>query len=81
MKFSAVRNPNDRCLMDLVLLFIPLDGSVGDTALGPTQNLIEMPTQHAYEFLEGIQSGAHGRTHRFLQMVAGPRGLLVKQNS
>jgi hypothetical protein len=35
-------------------------------------------TQHAYEFLERFQPGAHGRTHPFLQVVAGPLGLPVK---
>src|ERR1035441_2854449 len=54
-----------------------LDGAIGHTGLGPAQNPLEMPTQHAHEFLEGLQPGAHGRTHPFLQVFAGPLGLLV----
>jgi hypothetical protein len=59
----------------LVLVVHSLHGAVGDTVLGPAQNPIEMPTQHTHEFLEGLQPGAHGRTHPFLQVVAGPLGL------
>jgi hypothetical protein len=37
-----------------------------------------MPTQHAHEFLEGLQPGTHGRTHPFLQVIGGPFGLLKR---
>jgi hypothetical protein len=61
----------------LDLVVHSLHGAVGDPVLGPAQNPIEMPTQHTHEFLEGLQPGAHGRTHPFLQVVAGPLGLPV----
>src|ERR1039457_1101290 len=51
--------------------------SVGDAVLGPCQNPIEMHAEHTHEFLERLQSRAHGRAHPFLQVVLGPLGLLV----
>ena len=60
----------------LDLVVHSLDGAVGETVVGPRQNPGEMPAEHAHEFLERLQPGAHRRTHPFRQVVPARLGCL-----
>src|SRR6516162_3102829 len=55
-----------------------LHGSIGDTQSGPSQDAIEMRTQHANQFFEGLESRAHRGVHPALQMLLGPSRLAVR---
>src|SRR6266446_10258194 len=77
MKYAAVRKPNERWLMDLILLFMPSTGSVGETDFGPGKNSLQVRAQHLCEFLERLQLGAHSRTDPLAQMLLGTPRLCV----
>src|ERR1039457_3236754 len=77
MKFSAVRNPNERWLIDLILLFMPSTAPLETRCLVHDRTPSRCPRSMRTNFLKGSQPGTHGRTHPFLQVIAGPLGLPV----
>ena len=77
MKFSAVRNPNERWLIDLILLFIPSTAPLESSGLGPGEDPVQMSSQHPHEFLEWLQLRPHGRAHPLVQVLLGAPRLLV----
>src|SRR5580700_5071742 len=77
MKYSAVQNPNERWLMDLILLFMPSTAPLESRCFVHSRIPSRCPRSMRTKFLEGLQPRTHGRTHPFLQVVLAPLGLLV----
>jgi hypothetical protein len=73
MSCSAVRNPKDRWLMDLILFVHSLNGAAGDAVLWSMPEIpVEVSAERPHEFLEGLQPRTHGRSHPFLQVFPPP---------
>jgi hypothetical protein len=56
MKFFALWNRNERSLIALILLFVPLKGAIGNARRRPWHDLDQPAPQHAHEFLESLRA-------------------------
>ena len=71
MKCLALRNPNERWLIDLILLFMPSTDPLERRVFGPGEDSIEVRAEHAHEFLERLQLRPHGRVHPLEEVLLG----------
>ncbi len=55
MKLLALRNPNERWLIDFDLIVHSFHSAIGQPELGPGQDSIQVASQHAHKFLERLQ--------------------------
>jgi hypothetical protein len=78
MKFSAVRKSEQAMPYGLDLVIHSPDGAVGDAGLGPAQKPIEVPSQHAYECLEGSSREHMAERIHFSRWSLARLGLQVK---
>ena len=60
MKFSALRNPNERWLIDLILLFMPSTAPLERRSSVQARIPSRWTAQHAHEFLERFEARPHG---------------------
>src|SRR5487761_1831220 len=61
----------------LDLVVHAFQGAVGNSQPGPGQDTVEMGTEHAHEFLEGLEPGAHRRMHPAFEVLFSPSRLAV----
>ena len=77
MKFSAVRKPNERWLMDLILLFMPSTAPLEMRCWVQGRIPSRWDRSMRTNFLKGSRRERMAEPHPFLQMLLGPLGLLV----